>query len=60
MVRERGLLEKLASRSLFVAEKWEKQQLCSLNIHVYQVSTQSPQFAVGIDILSVTYYDFSV
>lgn len=35
----RGLLGKLASRSLSVAGKWQQQQLRRLNIHEYQVPT---------------------
>lgn len=54
----RELLGKLASRSLSVAGKWQNQQLRRLNIHEYQVSNPSPQFTVGIDVLSVIYFDF--
>ncbi|KAH1111333.1 hypothetical protein GYH30_009917 [Glycine max] len=37
----RGLLNKLVCRSLYVAGKWQHNQLRCLNIHEYQVSVSS-------------------
>eukprot|EP00262_Sarcandra_glabra_P009985 TRINITY_DN2482_c0_g1_i3.p1 TRINITY_DN2482_c0_g1~~TRINITY_DN2482_c0_g1_i3.p1 ORF type:complete len:410 (-),score=103.55 TRINITY_DN2482_c0_g1_i3:236-1465(-) len=43
----RGLLNKLVSRSLSVAGKWQQQQLRRLNIHEYQLVVKSQILAGG-------------
>ncbi|GMY06316.1 Succinate--CoA ligase [ADP-forming] subunit beta, mitochondrial [Fagus crenata] len=44
----RGLLNKLVSRSLSVAGKWQQQQLRRLNIHEYQGAELMGKYGVNV------------
>ncbi|XP_022157525.1 succinate--CoA ligase [ADP-forming] subunit beta, mitochondrial isoform X2 [Momordica charantia] len=44
----RGLLNKLVSRSLSVAGKWQQQQLRRLNIHEYQGSELMSKYGINV------------
>jgi len=44
----RGLVNKLVSRSLSVAGKWQQQQLRRLNIHEYQGAELMGKFGVNV------------
>jgi hypothetical protein len=55
----RGFLNKLVSRSLSVAGKWQHQQLRRLNIHEYQVSLSLSLSSSSLLILDCDFLDES-